>query len=130
MSYEALLAENTALKNLNQQLLDKYASMQEKVLALQYQLDLFRKQIYSSKSERFVPADDRQLTIFFILESTCEGSPGESPAEQAGAPAPEAEKQTISYERKKTRHKGRQLIEGCGHLEVREEHLTLECQEG
>lgn len=130
MSYEALLAENTALKDLNQQLLDKYASMQEKVLALQYQLDLFRKQIYNSKSERFVPADDRQLTIFSILESACEESPGESPAEQVGAPAPEAEKQTISYERKKTRHKGRQLIEGCGHLEVREEYLTLECQEG
>ncbi|MBK9152369.1 MAG: hypothetical protein IPM26_15930 [Saprospiraceae bacterium] len=54
----------------------------KKVLALQYQLDLFRKQIYNSKSERFVPADDRQLTIFSILESACEESPGESPAEQ------------------------------------------------
>ena len=66
-------------------LVNKYAELQLKNEYLQHELDKLRRMIFGAKSERFIPTSPDQLTLFQVQEQ----------------PAPEPQKETITYDRKK-----------------------------
>lgn len=108
MNYEVVIAQKDA------ELAQKDAAIQQqaaRIEELAHQIAQLQKLIYGRKSERFIPnVDTAQLNIFGELQST--------------DVAVEVEKETITYDRskKKSTHKGRQLLAGCTHLPV-DEHI-------
>lgn len=70
-----------------------YEESQAKIAALEFRLQQLERLIFAAKSERFIPsANGDQLNLFHNIE------------DQA---LPEPKKETISYEREKKKHKGR-----------------------
>ncbi len=97
---EGLIAENEALKNENQTLNSHYELLKSECAYLKFQLEELKRQVFGRKSERFVPANDNQLSLF-------EETLPEQEAEQHG------QMERISYERKKAtrrKHPGRTPI--------------------
>jgi len=95
-----------------QKLISQNQELESIILALKQENDMLKKLIFGSRSERFkLEQSVDQLSLF---------------AEQEEALAPEEEKQTISYERKKAkRHQGRNVIPE--HLPV--EEVVIEPEE-
>jgi transposase len=111
MNYEAIIAVQ-----------EKTISLQkEKIISLEllnrdylHQLEQLKKLIYGRRSERFVPNIEMDQLNLFSQEFAQE-------QEQVVE-----EKETITYERKKSKHQGRQLLSGCGHLPVEEQIIDIE----
>ena len=106
MNYEAIIAQKDA------EIAQKDVAIQHqaaRIEELAHQIAQLQKMIYGRKSERFIPeVDTNQLNIFGDVV------PVEPPSE--------TQKETITYQRekKKSDHKGRQLLAGCTHLDVEE----------
>jgi len=112
MNYEALKAENEALKVMIDQLNATLLSYEEKLQNALDQIAQLQRIIYGRKSERFVPQNN-QLNLF-------SGTVDENKSEVTT-------QQIKGHERKvkKSKHKGRQLLSQCGHLPVEEEVLDV-----
>jgi transposase len=108
MDYEAIIAQKDT--QINQQ-----AARIEELI---HQISQLQKLIYGRKSERFIPqGDSGQLSIF-----------GDQQSEPSDV---EEQKETITYDRskKKSDHKGRQLLSGCEHLSVEEKIIDTDHDE-
>lgn len=130
MNYDALIAENEALRAKNLELENAILTYENKLLKLRTEIQLayeeklqnaldqitqLQRIIYGKKSERFVPSEN-QLNLFSgQVEQKTEGSEVQS-------------QQIKAHERKvkKSNHKGRTLLSQCGHLEVEEQVLDVE----
>ena len=122
MNYEAVIAEKNAqiaaLQIEYQTTVDK---LKEKILGFQDQIHQLRRLIYGRKSERFIPTLPGQLNLFIDQnESVEQDAVLASDSEQIVVPA---------HVRKKSKHRGRQLLESCRHLPVEEEVLEVEHSE-
>ena len=108
MNYEAVIAQKDA------EIKQQAARIEE----LAHQIAQLQKLIYGRKSERFIPhADTAQLSIFGDQENP------QVPVDE--------QKETITYDRskKKSDHKGRQLLAGCEHLPVEEKIIDTDHDE-
>ncbi len=112
MKYEALQAENIALKAAISEYKEQLQNAMDQIAQL-------RRVIYGRKSERFVP-DDNQLNLF---SGKIEDS---DPKEQLTQT-----QQIKAHQRevRKSKHKGRQLLSQCGHLPVEEQLLDIDHSE-
>jgi transposase len=79
--------------------------------------------MYGKKSERFIPDQSNQPNLFSILQQD------ELVKEEEKEVIVPQTKQ-VSYERKISNHKGRQLLANCGHLPVEEVIIDVEDNEG
>ena len=70
MNIEALIAENLAQKKQIESLQERLIASELSLAKLQHQLELLLKQIYGSKSERFIPDPTNQPTLFSHLQQT------------------------------------------------------------
>ena len=120
MNSEALIAENLAQKKQIESLQERLIASEITLAKLHHQMDLLLKQIYGSKSERFIPDTTNQPTLFSHLQQIEPEVKKEVPQEKEVVP---------SYQRNKN-HKGRRLTEGCEHLPKREEVIEIDCPEG
>jgi len=115
MNHDALIAEyqvNLERKNAE---IQQQASI---IAELSHHIAQLQKLIYGRKSERFIPnADINQLNIFGDAEPLSQ--PEETPKEYI----------TKQRVKKKSDHKGRQLLAGCTHLDVEERILDVEHDE-
>ncbi|MBK9256599.1 MAG: transposase [Saprospiraceae bacterium] len=106
MNYEVVIAQKDAEIALKDtEIRQQTARIEE----LAHQIAQLQKLFYGRKSERFIPqVDAAQLNIF-----------GNQVDQQVLV---EEQKETITYDRskKKSDHKGRQLLAGCEHLPVEE----------
>lgn len=121
MNYEAIIAQqSTQITDLTQCYESMKMNYEEQILNLKHQLSLLQKLIYGKKSERFIPDQSNQPNLFSILNQ-------EEPVKEE-----EVIQQTkqVSYEKKVSNHKGRQLLANCGHLQVDEKILDVEDNEG
>lgn len=108
MNYEAVIAQKDA------EIKQQAARIEE----LAHQIAQLQKLIYGRKSERFIPnGDTAQLSIFGDQEHP------QTPVDE--------QKETITYDRskKKSDHKGRQLLAGCEHLPVEEKIIDTDHDE-
>jgi len=120
MNTQAIIAENTCLKEEVYQLRSATKQLTEQLLNIQDQLVKMQRLVFGQSRERFISASSPdQLNLF----SSSNEEQSESETE-----APCATEQ-ISYERrkaKKTDHNGRQLLSKCLHLPVETEVLEPE----
>jgi transposase len=124
-SYEELLsvisAKDQTIAQLNEKIADlnhKLLQKEEDYIQLKVQLDYLTKQLYGQKSEKFISAD-----------KTVQGDLFNPHQEEAPKTEPEpVMTQKIAYQRK-TNHQGRKLLEGCGHLSVKEYIIEVEHDE-
>jgi transposase len=138
MDYEALQAENEALKvrilELENNYLKTINAHKEELIKLNKrhiseleqlrnaldQIEQLKRIIYGRKSERFVGVDN-QLNLF---SGQVENKEADSEVQHQQIPAHERKV-------KKSKHKGRTLLSQCGHLEVEEIILDApDCPDG
>ena len=117
MNYEALQAQNAEYKALIQQQNKVMKLYEEKLQNAMDQIAQLQRIIYGAKSERFVPVDN-QLNLFSDLLN--DKKEDELQTQQIKA---------HQRELKKSKHKGRQLLSQCGHLEVEEQMLDIDHSE-
>lgn len=88
--------------------------------SLKEQLESFRRLVFSAKSERFIPVDEKQMNLF-------------NPNAHVESPQKETEHIVIEkYSRevkKKSKHKGRSLLTTLGHLPCNEVVIDVEHEE-
>lgn len=114
MNYEAIIAEKDQIIKAYE---DKFAQMQQQNFDLKYQLAKLQRMIFGHKSEKFVAAPYNIPNLFSALEEDQE-------QQQAEEQIPQTE-QVPAYERKKSNHKGRRLLENLPEgIEVEMETLV------
>ena len=145
MDYVAIIAQQSAqivtLTRSNDSLKQSYDSMkigydglkqnydsmkleyEEQILNLHHQLALLQKLIYGKKSERFIADQSNQPNLFSTPQED-----EQVKEEEKEAVVPQTKQ--VSYERKISNHKGRQLLANCGHLSVEAVVIDVEDNEG
>jgi transposase len=117
MNYEAIIAEqSTQIMALTESYESMRLSYEEQILNLKHQIALFQKLIYGKKSERFIPDQSNQPNLFSILHQ-------EEAMKEEEVIAPTKQ---VSYERKVSNHKGRQLLSSCSHLPLEATTIDVE----
>jgi transposase len=115
---EALIAENTSLKQENIELRSATKQLTEQLLNIQDQLVKMQRLVFGQSRERFISSGSSDQLNLFSQQSGSEASEVVS--------APQERTEQISYERRKavkSNHQGRQLLSQCTHLPVEEQIL-------
>jgi transposase len=121
---ESIKAKDAEIKGY-EDLIIKYnefkIEIEQKYAKLLYDYENLAKQLFGKKSERFIPDLSHIPNLFSQLAEENQEKQEEISTEPA--------KEVVTYERKKSNHKGRKLLETVGHLRYEETIIDLENRE-